>query len=84
MKIALLANTSPLRGNSVTRIKLTLLAFNVVVKQTEYVPISHTANSQNINLEHITLEKLQAQIMLKHKFQAYNSECNVEVSYHEL
>jgi len=48
--IALLSNTSPLYGNTVTQIKLTLLACNVVVKQRKYVPISHTADHTILTL----------------------------------
>ena len=37
------------------------------------------------NLEHIShWRKIQAQILLKHNYQAHNSECNVVISCHEL
>ena len=47
--------------------------------------IARTEASHNNNLEHIShWRKIQAQILLKHNYQAHNSECNVEVSCHEL
>jgi len=47
--IALLSNFSPLCGNTVTQIKITLLTCNVVVKQRKYVPIACNTDAQNIN-----------------------------------
>jgi len=57
LKIALLSNTSPLCGNNVTWIEITLLPCNVVVKQRKYVPNACTEMHRISNLEHITLEK---------------------------
>ena len=49
LEIALLSNFSPLCGNTVTQIKITLLTCNVVVKQRKYVPIACNTDAQNIN-----------------------------------
>jgi len=49
LKIALLSNSSPLCGNTVTQIKITLLTCNVVVKQRKYVVIACNKDAQNMN-----------------------------------
>jgi len=54
LKIALLSNSSPLCGNTVTQIKITLLTCNVVFKQRKYVPIACYKDAQisNLNMSH--------------------------------